>query len=401
MSNYDMVIIGAGISGLSMSHYCAAAGLKTLLIEKAARVGGSLHTHYLDGDASYWVEMGAHTCYNSYENLISLIEHVGLQASILRRERYPFRLLRGNELVSVGSQLRFTELLFHLPRLLWQTKSGESVKSYYSRILGQQNFEVLFSSLFNAVSCQQADDIPADFLFKRRPRRKDFPKSFSFTTGLQQLADGLIDNKHIDSVTGVAVTAVRRSGDGFEVIDEAGDSYHAQFLVLATPSVTASHLLSETFPELGQRLSQIQATSIETLSVIVPAEQTSFPLSTGVVPLGDNFYSIVTRDVLPDSGYRGFTFHFKPASMEKDEKIEKVCEVIDVQREGLLDVASKSNILPIPRLGHHERIREIDFLLHDSPLFLTGNYFMGMGIEDCVVRSRFEFDRLKEQAKLG
>ena len=41
---YDMIVLGAGISGLVMGHYCQKAGLKVLVLEKEERCGGCFHS---------------------------------------------------------------------------------------------------------------------------------------------------------------------------------------------------------------------------------------------------------------------------------------------------------------------------------------------------------------------
>ena len=47
-------------------------------------------------------------------------------------------------------------------------------------------------------------------------------------------------------------------------------------------------------------------------------------------------------------------------------------------------------------MGHHEWLEKNDALLKGKKnLLLTGNYFGGMAIEDCVSRSKSEFARLK------
>ena len=57
---------------------------------------------------------------------------------------------------------------------------------------------------------------------------------------------------------------------------------------------------------------------------------------------------------------------------------------------------SKINTVPTLQLGHHEWLAKTDAMLKkEKNLLLTGNYFGGMAIEDCVSRSRSEFGRMK------
>ena len=81
LKRYDIIVVGGGISGLSLAHYASKAGLKTLLLEKAPEAGGCLRTMRQVDD--FWLELGAHTCYNSYGNLIGVIEDCGLREKLL------------------------------------------------------------------------------------------------------------------------------------------------------------------------------------------------------------------------------------------------------------------------------------------------------------------------------
>lgn len=51
-------------------------------------------------------------------------------------------------------------------------------------------------------------------------------------------------------------------------------------------------------------------------------------------------------------------------------------------------------LLPSPVLGHDRTIAELDRMLAGTRLSLTGNYFEGLAIEDCVLRSRAEWARV-------
>ena len=179
MKQFDAIVIGAGISGLSFASYTAAAGLNTVVLEKSNRVGGCFHSHRFEGKAAgFWLELGAHTCYNSYGGLLGLMDKYGLMGDILAREKVSFKMLIDNQIRSITSQLSFPELFSSAWRIFSLKKDGESVESYYGRIVGRKNYQRVFAPAFNAVISQRANDFPADMLFNKRPRRKDVIKSF-------------------------------------------------------------------------------------------------------------------------------------------------------------------------------------------------------------------------------
>jgi protoporphyrinogen oxidase len=68
--------------------------------------------------------------------------------------------------------------------------------------------------------------------------------------------------------------------------------------------------------------------------------------------------------------------------------------VLQIEPEQIADQASTINRLPSLALGHAELTSEIDGHLDGERLGLTGNYFGGVSIEDCLLRSRSEFERL-------
>ena len=163
MEKYDVIIVGGGISGMSFAHYARKAGMSCLLIEKESRIGGSFHSARLGKDNDqFWIELGAHTCYNSYTNLIEVMEDCGMINEVTPRAKVPFRLLKKGQVKSFPSQINFLELLVSVPRLFTKKKEGETVKSYYGSIVGQRNFKKVFSALFSAVPSQNAGECPAN-----------------------------------------------------------------------------------------------------------------------------------------------------------------------------------------------------------------------------------------------
>ncbi|MDI6801383.1 MAG: FAD-dependent oxidoreductase [Thermodesulfovibrionales bacterium] len=394
MQKYDIIIIGAGISGLSFAHYCAKDGFKTLLLEKNEKVGGALHSHHFGDAGGFWIEMGAHTCYNSYANLIGIIEDCGILGRIIAREKVPFKMLVGNKLKSISSQLNFPELLLSIPNLFKIKKQGQSVESYYSKILGRTNFERVLAPALSAVISQKANDFPADMLFKRRLRRKDIIKKFTFSAGIQTVAASIASQRNIEIIKGKEALLVKHNGSLFEVVTESG-AYESDSLALAVPAVSAARILKEAFPETAEKLSQIRVETVESMGVAVKRDLVSMPSVAGVIAVSDSFYSAVSRDVVKDDAYRGFTFHFKTGITSHEAKLTRISEVLGIRRSQIEHFVSQENLVPALKTGHNILVSEIDRSISKSRLMLTGNYFDGMAIEDCVTRSLKEFLRLK------
>lgn len=398
MNSYDVIIVGSGISGLSLAHYCAKAGLKTLVLEKNEQAGGTFHSHRLNGDGTklFRMELGAHTCYNSYGNLIGLIEDCGIQAEIVGREKVPFRMLVGGEIKSIPSQLNFFSLITHLPKIFSAKKTGQSVESYYSKVMGKGNFDNVLQHMFNAVVCQKANDFPADLLFKKRSRRKDVLKSFTLRGGIQAVTDAIEANPDIEVEAGSEVHSIQYSDGNFQVFTKNGGGSESRFLALATPPPIAAQLLPGSFREVSGLLSKLKATTIESLGVVVPSESLILEPVAGIVSANDSFFSVVSADTVKHDTYRGFTFHFKAKSLSYESKLARISEVLSVSRDQFTHIVEKENTVPTLFWGHDKLIKEIDGLLEGKPLFLTGNYFEGLAIEDCVSRSLSESRRLKE-----
>jgi len=389
MSNHDLIIIGGGISGMSLAHFSAKRGLKPLVIEKNSFPGGSFNTFRRD---DFWFEMGAHSCYNSYGNLVDLLGETGCLEKVIKPGNAGYKLYINGEIKSVLSQLSFPELLFSLPRVFSAKKEGETVESYYSKIVGENNFKGGVGPMFNAVICQNANNFPADMLFKKRARRKEVIKKFSLRNGVQTIIDAIAEEPAIWTITGKEISEIVFHQGVFKVAAVDGESFEGKRVALATPSATAAALLQNSFPDIAGKLSVLKAENVETLGVIIRKEETSIGPIAALAATDDIFYSFVSRDTFPDPLYRGFAFHFKPGAGSHETRITRIAKVLGTRR--FEEIVTAGHIIPAIRLGHKETIAGIDALLDGTPLFLSGNYFTGLAIEDCVSRSLLESRRL-------
>jgi protoporphyrinogen oxidase len=392
----DVLIIGGGISGLSLAFYCAGAGMKTTVIETDKTVGGSFASHqYTCNGDRFWLELGAHTCYSSYQNLLGIVEDCQISDYIIPREKVPFTLLMNGEVKSIMAGLDILELLRSVPNIFFLKKDNQTVRSYYSRIVGEKNYRDVVSHFFNAVPSQPTDDFPAELMFKSRKKRKDVLKNYTFTDGLQTVARAIAARKGINIFTGQTAESVMKSGSsGYLVRSAEGSEFTASTLALAVPAVAAARLLQNANQAVASHLTQLRQADVYSVGIVVRKEHVSLKPVAAVISPNDIFYSMVSRDTVRDDTFRGFTFHFKPGLDDKT-RFKRISEVLGVGMPKIEHTVTRENIVPSLRLGHREWVRKADDLLARSRnLLLSGNYFGGMAIEDCVIRSLSEFNRL-------
>ncbi len=395
----DVIVIGAGVSGLSFAWEAARAGRSVLVLERAARVGGCLSTHRTA--SGYWLELGAHTCYNSYTGLVEMLESCGLRGEVVARESTKLRFLDGDRLVkgaNLSALLRLLawgEALKCLPRAVGARKEGQTVYSYYSRFVGRKNYGDVLGPMLSAVPSQSADAFPADMLFKSRPtRRKDYPRSFTLRSGLLSLAEAIARQPRIAVALGKTASRLDGTPGGFAVVADDGERHEASVVALATAPSASSALLRNASSELAVQVARVKEVRVETLGFAVRAARVAIPVSMFLVPRDDLFQSVVTRDSVPDREWRGFAFHFKPG-VDREAKIRRATQLLGVKPADLEDVAERRTTLPSPVLGHEEVVREIDRLSAGGRLCVTGNWFAGLSLEDCVDRSRREWARVQ------
>jgi len=402
----DVIVIGAGISGLAFAWKAAKAGRKVTLLEAREEVGGCIRSHrQADG---FWFELGAHTVYNSYGGLIAMIEDAGLADKVVQRApaRKQFGLLREGRYrwltpPKVLLQLNWLTAAGRFPWNVFRGKDGISVKTHFSRLLGKGNYDKVLAPFFAAVPSQVADDFPVagpGSLLKKRPRREDFVRSFGLPGGLQTLCDAVAKMPGLTLEARVAVTRVTRATDRFHVDAADGRRWTAAAVAISAPPDRAAAMTKDAVPELAEALSRIAWVEVESLGVVLPKDKCWMPECAFVVPVGDVFFSMVTRDPFPDPERRAFVFHFRPGVSHAD-KVKRMADVLRVE-PGELGTAwllhEQRISVPSPRVGHGDLVQAIDQALAKAPagLALTGNYFGGLAIEDCIQRSFAEWDRV-------
>jgi len=392
MSTQDVIVLGGGISGLSYAWGAAARGHQVLVLDAASRPGGCLHSARTDD--GYWFELGAHTCYNSYGGLLAILADLGLMDRLRPRQKAPFRLLVDGELRPVGKALGKLRLLAGLTTLPFTKKEGRTVRQYFSRLAGRKNYDDVLSPLLAAVPSQPADDFPATMLFKKRPRDKRVLRSFTLDGGLATVTDALAASPGVTTRTDAEVSAVHREGAAYTVTLASGERLAAAHVAVALPPDAAARVLGAGFPDLAAELGALRVTAVDTLGFAFAKDRLALPPVAGIVPQRrDLFFSAVTRDVLDDPAHRGVAFHFA-AGHTPAARRARALEVLGAADADVAAAFTRTSHLPSPAPDHPAQVARIVAALPATGLALTGSYFAGLAIEDCIGRSFAELDRL-------
>jgi len=388
---YDIIVVGAGISGLSLAYQIALKGKQVLVLENENRIGGCLNTHYHD-ENDFWVEMGAHTFYASYTNLIGLIQSSGLESSIESRAKVGMKVFT-NRHEKIMSKLNKWELLTSGPNLFFSKREGKTVKEYFGKIVGKKNYNKVFNRMFSAVIVQNADDFSAEFFLKRRKTKsKEHPKSFILKKGMQSFINALAKTENITVITGQKVVSVKKE-NGVSVTTELGKEYTAKDIAFAVAPSAAGALLTNINTNVAGKLKEYSTKNIVSRTLVLPKEKLAFDPVSFIIPLQGTCLSMVTRDVKEHTESRGFAFHFEGNSISKEEQEALMAEMLGVDQSDLEETIVANHRLPVLDLGHGERIQEIQNLIEEAGIYLTGNYFNGLSLEDCVERSLKEAER--------
>ncbi len=111
MERWDVVVVGAGASGLAAASYLGATGARVLVLEARDRVGGRVLTVRAPGvDAP--IELGAELVHGAALHERAVLERHGIEATVVRGDRFDVergRLVRPDdawgEIARVAEQL--------------------------------------------------------------------------------------------------------------------------------------------------------------------------------------------------------------------------------------------------------------------------------------------------------
>jgi oxygen-dependent protoporphyrinogen oxidase len=305
----DVVVVGAGISGLSAAWWLSRAGLSVEVVEASNRVGGAITTAR-DGD---WLfEIGPNTVLEGNPSVVELIRSASLdderiEATPAGKKRY---LWKGDRLVplpggpggflstplfSVGAKLR----LMREPWIPRGTAGDESIADFVRRRLGSEMLDYAVGPFVSGVYAgdperlsvrwatskifaleQEYGSLIRGALAKRKIQAAATGPSgrmISFRNGLETLPKRLAEG--IGRVrTGTPATRILR-GDGGPVVELAGgERIHPRRAVVAVGPDAAAPLLDEATSGASRPFAEIPWAGIAVVSLGFRREAIAHPL---------------------------------------------------------------------------------------------------------------------------
>ena len=440
-----VVVVGGGISGLTIAWHLKRAGVDVCLLDAAPGVGGCIQTESRDG---FLLEKGPFNVMvrdPSFEDLLLAVEDEVpvVAASDVAKKRYIYlngRLsavptnpiaLMTTGLLSLGGRLRLLRGLFVSGKA---GRAEETIDQVATRRIGRQAADNLVSAAISGIFAGDTKKLSLSACFPTvgridaeatsligyglsaalRKKKGDRPKRrwrglVSIEGGLGALTGVLGRYLGADLLSGCRVESTTPRADGFDVgyVDAEGvqRKLACERLVLASSAHETGRLLAPALPEAASALGAIYSASLVVLNLgfrrtdvghpldgfgfLVPQTQAGFPL------MGSLWAdSIFPHHAPPDKRLiRVFIGGARdPGSVDRSDD-ELLTIAMDSLR-GLLKLTGDPVLvdpcryraaIPQYHAGHRERIVRLRESTAKLPrLHLVGNYLEGVSLNDCV-----------------
>jgi oxygen-dependent protoporphyrinogen oxidase len=439
----DVLVIGAGLSGLVTAFRAKRAGLSVAVFEIGSRPGGVIGSERRSGAL---FERGPNSGLDTTPLINAMLDDLGIRADrvdgskasskryVLRDGRLvalpmsPGAFLR-TPLFSLGAKLR----LFAEPFVGKAAPDAEeSIAQFVRRRLGPEFLDYAIEPFVAGIYAGDPETLSVPAAFPRlhaleqqygslikgailgaRQRRKNSEKaknaasSFSFRDGMQTLTDALARAAgYIDC--DVKVTRVdRRPEGGFTVAGERfGRAFERQAtaVVVATPAYAAAEIVQGMTPVAAQALREIPyppvtvvASAYRRREILHPLDGFGFlaPAKEKPAVLGTLFSSTMFENRAPSEvavlttfvgGRRNPQLAAAGEAEVRGAVQEELARLLGAGADPMWsEVTRWPRAIPQYTMGHLQRIARIEEAERSIPgLYFCANYRGGVSIGDCV-----------------
>ena len=436
-----IIIVGAGISGLT-SAYALLSKNKNLDItvyEADSRPGGKIWSDKTDG---FLCEKGVNGFLDNKPKTLQLCDYLGLEplkSSDNARRRFIFSKGKLNQLSeSPLSFLKSDLISWHGKlRIIYELiapkgPEDETVADFVIRRLGKESLEKLIDPMCSGIFAGDPYKMSIKHCF---PRIKELEQNYgsliramiklqkekkklqthekvsaaptgnltSFYNGAQTITDELAERLGERIKFGVSVKGLEKDGSRYKVHTSQGiDS--ADIIILASPAHASSEIMRDFDIKLSKVLSEIPYAPVSVVCFGYKREKVLhslqgfgflIPHTEGKKILGTLWDSSIFPNRAPE-GYvllRNMIGGAKSPelAMLDDNAIigavfDELMSIISLKGEpDMVRIYRWEKAIPQYVMGHGDRLKFIDESLKSyRGLYLTGNSYRGIGINDCI-----------------
>lgn len=449
----DVVVVGAGLSGLTTAFRLSQQGVRVVVVESAARPGGVIGSERRDGAL---FERGPNSGLDTTSLINELLTAAGIAGERVDAEAAAARryILRDGAL----SALPTSPGAFFATRLFsWRAKlallrepfvaraaadAEETVAAFVRRRLGAEFLDYAIEPFVAGIYAGDPEGLSVPAAFPRlfaleqrygslirgqiagsRERRKSAEKaknaavSFSFRDGMQTLTDALARGLHVDC--GVRAAGLRREAGAAFVLDceRGGERFElrARSAVVAVPAYEAARLARCIAPDAANALEAIVYPPVATVASCYRRADVAHPL--------DGFGFLAPRRESPP--ILGCLFSSSMFSGRADASKVLLTTFVGGVRSGPLALKSEAEIgaavsaalqghlgarqplwqvvtrwpqaIPQYTLGHLQRIAAVERAEAAAPgLRFCANWRGGVSVADCVKSAHVAVDAVQQ-----
>lgn len=233
--DYDVIIVGGGISGLFTAYKLSKTKLKILLIESHEELGGRVHTIY---KTNFYYECAAARFHKKHTKLLALINELGLKDKIEPLPKKVNYFLRNKGRYKTEEKLDLKELLKEAIEQKKEIKKSDLINitffQYLMTIYDSETVQYIKDTFGYDSEIMNLNAHAAIKMFKDDLLSDD--DYYHLSGGLSQIIQKLEDELKLkENVFIKRKTKITNITDG-KILTEKGDKFKYDKLILTIPS---------------------------------------------------------------------------------------------------------------------------------------------------------------------
>jgi oxygen-dependent protoporphyrinogen oxidase len=454
-----VVIVGAGISGLTAAYWLKKAGVDVLVLEQGATVGGTMQTLREDG---WLVETGPNSALETTPLFGEMFEGLGIldqrvYANEKSNRRYILRdgmlhplpmspaAFLGSRLWSAAGKLRLLKEPF-----VGRAEKEETIAEFVQRRLGREFLDYAINPFVAGVYAGNPEQLSVRAAFpklyaleekygglikgmikgakERRQRAetaKDRARMFSFVDGMGTFPQAIARMLGDAVQTNTRVVGIERSDSSSWTVLFASqgrtDAVQAAAVIIATPAAHAAQMVARIAPSLAEKLSAIYYPPVAEVFLGFRHEQIPRALDGFgfLIPareqrniLGTIWSSAIFPNRSPE-GHAALTTFVGGSRQPEMCRLsdEDLIRIVTEELHAIMGVVGQpvfskvlrwEKAIPQYNLGYLDIMGEVERCEAEVPgLFFCSNFRGGIAVGDCVMSGKRIADRVASLVRAG